>query len=98
MAAGSIGAETVRSTTTNPAASATATARAANVAGDVKPCCWPLLRPKIRAPSDAVINKAPATSRRWPPADRAPGSQRTNSSMRAMMGGLTRNTAGQPRY
>ena len=50
MASGNIGAAAVRSTRTNAIASTTARASAAIVTGAVKPCCWPLLRPKISAP------------------------------------------------
>ena len=69
------------------------------VAGAVKPCCWPLLSPKISAAMPVVTSSAPRTSMLPPIPDRPPaGSRGSRASMTAMIGGLTRNTARQPKY
>jgi len=69
------------------------------VAGAVKPCCCPLLSPKINAAMPVVTSSAPRTSTLPPPPDRfAAGSRGTSASMMAMTGGLIRNTARQPKY
>ena len=51
------------------------------MAGEAKPCCWPLLSPKIRAPSEAVTSEAPARSRCCPPAGRCAGSRPTSNNI-----------------
>ena len=98
ICSGSMGEAAVRSVTTKPTASATASTSATRVTGAVNPCCWPSLSPKISAAIAIVTSNAPRTSRWLPPEGRLAGSRPMSASMMAISGGLTRNTARQPRY
>jgi len=98
IASGSIGAAAVRSTRTKAAASTRARISTTIVTGAPKPCCWPLLSPKISAAIAAVTRIPPRTSMRWPPTGPLTGRRPLSASMIAISGGFTRNTARHDKY